>query len=273
MYRFDAGHSSLGIEETIRLVEVALAFALRHVRRRHPFRGGSERARNRGRAWIDNRGVDHRQGRPAGNGSQQSNRPLRGIGATETEGTTMLNLFPLLLAKAGATAITTKVVVAGAVSVAALGGAGAAGVGPVADLLPSDASSVTTPDERSGEDALSDLATVPERDGSAAGDGFDRASELAAEEAQEALEAARKAAETAAADAQKAAEEAQVAAEQKAAEQARAEEQEAVEQARAEETQKETERRDAPSSSEHVVDQPEVEVQRAPGDTAGGPRG
>ena len=25
----------------------------------------------------------HRQGRPAGNGSQQSNRPLRGIGATE----------------------------------------------------------------------------------------------------------------------------------------------------------------------------------------------
>ena len=32
VYRFDAGHGSLVIEETIRQVEVALAFALRHVR-------------------------------------------------------------------------------------------------------------------------------------------------------------------------------------------------------------------------------------------------
>ena len=31
MYRFDAGHGSLVIEETIRQVEVALAFALRTV--------------------------------------------------------------------------------------------------------------------------------------------------------------------------------------------------------------------------------------------------
>ena len=31
VYRFDAGHGSLVIEETIRQVEVALAFALRHV--------------------------------------------------------------------------------------------------------------------------------------------------------------------------------------------------------------------------------------------------
>ena len=196
----------------------------------------------------------------------------------------MLNLLPLLLAKAGAATITTKVVVAGAVSAAALGTAGATGVVPVAELLPSDSSSVTVPDERSGEDALSELATVPETDGTAAGEGFDRASEVAADEAQEALEAARiaaetaaadarKAAETAAADAQKAAAEARLAAEQKAAEQKAAEqkaaEQKSVEQAKAAETQRETERRDAPSSSEQVVDQPE----RAPGATAGGPRG
>jgi hypothetical protein len=32
VYRFDAGHGSLVIEETIRQVEVALAFALRHVK-------------------------------------------------------------------------------------------------------------------------------------------------------------------------------------------------------------------------------------------------
>ena len=32
MYRFDAGHGSLVIEETIRQVEVALGFALRHVK-------------------------------------------------------------------------------------------------------------------------------------------------------------------------------------------------------------------------------------------------
>ena len=32
VYRFDAGHGSLVIEETIRQVEVALDFALRHVR-------------------------------------------------------------------------------------------------------------------------------------------------------------------------------------------------------------------------------------------------
>ena len=32
VYRFDAGHGSLVIEETIRQVEVALSFALRHVR-------------------------------------------------------------------------------------------------------------------------------------------------------------------------------------------------------------------------------------------------
>jgi dipeptidyl aminopeptidase/acylaminoacyl peptidase len=31
VYRFDAGHGSLVIEETIRQVEVALSFALRHV--------------------------------------------------------------------------------------------------------------------------------------------------------------------------------------------------------------------------------------------------
>ena len=32
VYRFDAGHGSLVIEETIRQVEVALCFALRHVK-------------------------------------------------------------------------------------------------------------------------------------------------------------------------------------------------------------------------------------------------
>ena len=32
VYRFDAGHGSLVIEETIRQVETALSFALRHVR-------------------------------------------------------------------------------------------------------------------------------------------------------------------------------------------------------------------------------------------------
>jgi hypothetical protein len=32
VYRFDAGHGSLVIEETIRQVEVALDFALRHVK-------------------------------------------------------------------------------------------------------------------------------------------------------------------------------------------------------------------------------------------------
>ena len=31
VYRFDAGHGSLVIEETVRQVEVALSFALRHV--------------------------------------------------------------------------------------------------------------------------------------------------------------------------------------------------------------------------------------------------
>ena len=31
VYRFDAGHGSLVVEETIRQVEVALSFALRHV--------------------------------------------------------------------------------------------------------------------------------------------------------------------------------------------------------------------------------------------------
>ena len=134
----------------------------------------------------------------------------------------MLNLLPLLLAKAGAATITTKVVVAGAVSAAALGTAGVTGVGPVAELLPNDSSSVTVPAERSGEDALSEIATVPEREGSAPGEGLDRASEVAADEAQLALEAARIAAETAAADAQKAAAAARLVADQKSAEQARA---------------------------------------------------
>jgi hypothetical protein len=32
VYRFDAGHGSLVIEETIRQMEVALSFALRHVK-------------------------------------------------------------------------------------------------------------------------------------------------------------------------------------------------------------------------------------------------
>jgi hypothetical protein len=31
VYRFDAGHGSLVIEETIRQVEASLSFALRHV--------------------------------------------------------------------------------------------------------------------------------------------------------------------------------------------------------------------------------------------------
>lgn len=190
----------------------------------------------------------------------------------------MLNLLPLLLAKAGAATITTKVVVAGVVSAAALGTAGATGVVPVAELLPSDGSSVTTPDERSGEDALTDLATVPERDGTAAGDGFDRASEIAADEAQQALEAARKAAENAAADAQKAAEEAQKAAAEKAAEQTRAEqtrtEQTRTEQAPAEQAPAEQAKRpDTTSSGQDAADRPAVEVEHGPGDSAAPGRG
>jgi ElaB/YqjD/DUF883 family membrane-anchored ribosome-binding protein len=153
----------------------------------------------------------------------------------------MLNLLPLLLAKAGAATITTKVVVAGAVSVAALGTAGATGVVPVEELLPGEATSVTVPDERPGQDALDGV--------------FDRAGEVAAEEAQKALEDAQEAAEDAQKAAQKIAEDAQ-----KAAEDARQTAAEKSEQAPApvEAAPEQAEQRDAPSSGDVVADQPEV---------------
>ena len=56
---------------------------------------------------------------------------------------TPVNLLPLLLAKAGAASLTTKVLVAGAVSAVAIGTAGATGVVPVDALLTGSSSSVT----------------------------------------------------------------------------------------------------------------------------------
>jgi hypothetical protein len=155
----------------------------------------------------------------------------------------MLNLIPVLLAKAGAATLTTKVVVAGAVSAATLGTAGATGVIPVEELLPGDrATSATVLDERPGQDAL---------DGA-----FDRAGEVAAEEAQKALEDAQKAADDAREDAQKAVEDAQ-----KAADGARQADGEKPAQAQQHEpveaAPEQAEQRDAPSSGGVATDQPE----------------
>lgn len=63
----------------------------------------------------------------------------------------MLNLLPLLLAKAGAATLTTKVVVAGAVSAATIGTAGATGVVPVEALLPGDTATVVVEDDTTGD--------------------------------------------------------------------------------------------------------------------------
>ena len=68
-----------------------------------------------------------------------------------------MNLLPLLLAKCGAATLTTKVLVAGAVSAAALGTAGATGGLPVPGLVPADDSTVTIQDDRSGANSFSDL--------------------------------------------------------------------------------------------------------------------
>ena len=131
----------------------------------------------------------------------------------------MLNLLPLLLAKAGAATITTKVVVAGAVSAAALGTAGATGALPVEELLPTESTSVVVSDETSVEDPLvgDDLGEgaideVEAEDGVEDGvegetaQGLDRATEVASAQAQAALEAARQAAELRAQEARAAAE-------------------------------------------------------------------
>jgi hypothetical protein len=50
VYRFDAGHGSLVIEETIRQVEVALDFALRHC---PPTASGRHRGQEPFPAWAE----------------------------------------------------------------------------------------------------------------------------------------------------------------------------------------------------------------------------
>lgn len=80
-----------------------------------------------------------------------------GASGLPKEGITMTNLLTLLLAKAGTVTVTTKIVVAGVVSVAALGAAGATGVIPVDHLLPSGDTSASVPDQRAHDVTLTDV--------------------------------------------------------------------------------------------------------------------
>lgn len=74
-----------------------------------------------------------------------------------------MNLLALLIAKTGAATVTTKIVVVGAVSVAAVGTAGATGAVPVAELLPGDDSAVVVQEEPV-EDVLDDAPDAPAPD-------------------------------------------------------------------------------------------------------------
>ena len=72
-----------------------------------------------------------------------------------------MNLLALLLAKAGAATVTAKVAVAGAVSVAAIGTAGATGVVPVEALLPGD-TSVTVQEDADPGAPVEEITPAPD---------------------------------------------------------------------------------------------------------------
>ena len=72
-----------------------------------------------------------------------------------------MNLLALLLAKAGAATATAKVAVAGAVSVAAIGTAGATGVVPVEALLPGT-TSVTVQEDADPGAPVEEITPAPD---------------------------------------------------------------------------------------------------------------
>jgi hypothetical protein len=70
-----------------------------------------------------------------------------------------VNLLVLLLAKTGAATLTTKVVVVGAVSAAALGTAGVTGVVPVEALLPGDSTAVVVEEDSAADEPAEEITT------------------------------------------------------------------------------------------------------------------
>lgn len=112
-----------------------------------------------------------------------------------------MEFLALLLAKAGAATLTTKVVVAGAVSAVTIGTAGATGVVPVAALLPDDSSTVVVEEDRSAivpaettdpaDDVDADVPVEGPEDPALEDPALEDAPEDAGTSAVDALEAAR----------------------------------------------------------------------------------